>query len=106
MSKKADIETRLREQLQPAHLEVVDETRNHNVPEDAESHFKIVVVSERFDGKPLVARHRLVNELFSDEIASGSIHALALHTMTPEEWQTRGGEAPQSPPCHGGGKKS
>ncbi len=104
MSRKTDIETRIRERLKPLHLEVVDETHNHNVPENAESHFKIIVASDDFDGRMLVARHRLINELFADELASGAIHALALHTMTPEEWCAKGGEAPQSPPCLGGGK--
>ncbi len=104
MSRKTDIETRIRERLQPTYLEVIDETHNHNVPKDAESHFKIIVVSEDFRDKLPVARHRMINELFAEQIASGAIHALALHTMTPDEWQARNGAAPQSPPCLGGGK--
>jgi BolA protein len=32
------------------------------------------------------------------------IHALALHTMTPEEWQERAGSVADSPKCRGGGK--
>jgi BolA protein len=48
-----------------------------------------------------VARHRLVNKILAEEL--DVIHALALHTMTPQEWQQKGA-APQSPPCMGGGK--
>ena len=41
------------------------------------------------------------NEALADELA-GEVHALALHTYTPEEWQARFGDAPMSPPCLGG----
>jgi BolA protein len=42
-----------------------------------------------------------VNEALAEELA-GDVHALALHTYTPEEWQARFGDAPMSPPCLGG----
>ena len=82
-----------------AHLEVVNESGNHNVPDGSESHFKVVLVSERFDGMRLVARHRLVNQTLAGELA-GPVHALALHTYTAEEWRARYQDAPMSPPCH------
>jgi BolA protein len=50
-----------------------------------------------------VQRHRAVNAILAAELA-GQVHALALHTMTPEEWFARGGAAPASPPCMGGSK--
>ncbi len=43
------------------HLEVIDESHMHSVPEGAESHFKVVAVSERFADHKLVGRHRMVN---------------------------------------------
>ena len=43
----------------------------------------------------------MVNEALADELA-GPVHALAIHTYTPEEWRQRFGEAPMSPPCLGG----
>ncbi|MCB1722343.1 MAG: BolA/IbaG family iron-sulfur metabolism protein [Chromatiaceae bacterium] len=103
MDMQQQIEQRLRESFAPLHLEVQNESHMHNVPEGSQSHFRVVLVSDRFDGKPLLQRHRAVNGTLSDELAGG-IHALALHTMTPEEWFAKGGEAPQSPPCLGGGK--
>jgi len=103
MQIQQQIETRLREQFTPLHLEVNDESHMHDVPEGAQSHFRVVLVSEAFAGQPLLRRHRAVNAVLKQELAGG-IHALALHTMTPEEWYARGGEAPQSPPCLGGGK--
>lgn len=105
MNRKAIIEDKLRTALAPLHLEIVDETHMHSVPEDAQSHFKVIAVSEVFQDKPLVQRHRLVNKILETELADG-IHALALHTLTPQEWLDKGAKAPQSPPCLGGGKKS
>ena len=87
--------------LDPLHLEVIDESHNHSVPEGAQSHFKVVIVSRSFSGERLIARHRRVNEILKDELA-GTIHALALHTYTEEDWKERFGEAPMSPPCLGG----
>jgi BolA protein len=84
----------------PDHLEVINESHMHNVPPGSESHFKVIVVSAQFAGKPLIARHRLVNAALQQELAGG-IHALALHTMTMQEWLDKG-NAPASPPCMGG----
>jgi BolA protein len=88
----------------PLHLEVEDESHNHSVPEDNQSHFKVTLVSEQFQGKPLIARHRAVNAILNEREIMQRIHALALHTMTPDEWFAKGGLAPESPPCLGGGK--
>lgn len=87
----------------PLHLQVVNESFMHNVPEGAESHFNITLVCEQFVGKTLVARHRMVNQMLADELA-GTIHALALHTLTPNEWLEKGGQIAHSPPCLGGSK--
>jgi BolA protein len=103
MSVRANIEQKLRAEFAPLHLEVADESHMHSVPEGAESHFRVLLVSEQFAGKSLVQRHRAVNVILAAELA-GQVHALALHTMTPEEWFARGGAAPASPPCMGGSK--
>ncbi len=47
-------------------------------------HFRAEVVSERFDGLSRIDRHRLVYDVFGDEVG-GPIHALSLKTSTPEE---------------------
>lgn len=103
MQTQQTIEQKLGSRFEPLHLEVENESHMHNVPEGSESHFRIVLVSEQFEGKPLVQRHRAVNAALAKEL-QGGVHALALHTMTPEEWFAKGGEAPESPPCLGGGK--
>ncbi len=96
------ITDKLQQAFSPEHLEVINESHMHNVPEGSESHFKVVLVSDEFQGKMLIARHRLVNKALETELNSG-IHALALHTMTMQEWFDKG-NAPASPPCLGGGK--
>jgi len=95
------IEDKLTTAFDPAHLEVVNESGNHNVPDGSETHFKVVIVSESFEGERLIARHRRVNDALAEELA-GPVHALAIHTYTAADWQKRFGNAPMSPPCRGG----
>lgn len=103
MSMHDTIEDKLSRGLKPTHLEVVNESHTHNVPPGSESHFKVVVVTDKFNDQRLINRHRMVNALLAEELAGG-IHALALHTMTPKEWFERAGSSPQSPNCLGGSK--
>ena len=105
MSMLETIYAKLQQELAPLHLEVINESSMHNVPPGSESHFKVVVVSERFQGEKLLARHRLVNRTLAAEL-QGGVHALALHTLTPEEWFAKGGAVPASPECMGGSKAS
>jgi len=102
MNIQQTITKKLDEAFSPEHLEVINESHMHNVPEGSESHFKVVIVSDQFKGKLPLARHRLVNKTLEAEL-SGGIHALALHTLTMEEWFEKG-KAPESPLCEGGGK--
>ena len=95
------IEEKLAQAFTPAHLEVINESGNHNVPVGAETHFKVVVVSDRFAGERLLGRHRAVHTALAEELAGG-VHALAMHTYTQAEWRERHGDAPMSPPCRGG----
>jgi BolA protein len=101
MSVQETIERKLAEGLDAVHLEVINESGQHNVPPGSESHFKVVVVSGDFEGKNLVAQHRLVYRLLGSELKS-QVHALALHTYTEQGWRESHGTAPMSPPCLGG----
>lgn len=85
-------EQRIREKLiialQPTRLDIINESALHaghrSSPGTGESHFRILVVSNKFTAQSRVARHRLVNEALADEL-SGRIHALALTTLAPGE---------------------
>nr|WP_217910129.1 BolA family protein [Pseudenhygromyxa sp. WMMC2535] len=87
----------------PSVLEVINESGNHSVPPGSETHFKVVVVAASFDGQGLVARHRAVNRALGAELAAG-LHALSIQALTPDQWASRGGQIPASPPCLGGSK--
>ncbi|GGI72585.1 BolA family protein [Shewanella gelidii] len=91
------IKDKLGAALSPTHLEIINESHKHRVPKDAETHFKVVVVSEAFVGKRLIGRHRAINEALSDEFAAG-LHSLSMYTYTPEEWAELA-EVPDSPKC-------
>lgn len=94
------ISQKLQEAFAPTHLNVSDESAGHRSGAGAETHFRVVLISKGFAGKTLLQRHRAVNACLRDELASG-VHALALNTYTPDEWQTRGTQARASPPCAG-----
>ncbi|MGL5148929.1 MAG: BolA family protein, partial [Plesiomonas shigelloides] len=93
-------ESKLMSTLSPVHLEVLNESYMHSVPEGAQTHFKLVVVSAAFEGQRLIGRHRAINQLLAEELANG-VHALSMHTYTPSEWQALL-SVPQSPQCRGG----
>jgi len=101
MTIQATIEEKLRSAFRPEHLEVINESHMHNVPPGSESHFKVFIVSEEFADQKKVARQRAVNKTLADELAGG-VHALSMHTMTPDEWRTQSADALQSPNCQGG----
>jgi len=81
----ADLEARLRASLQPTLLEVVDESAAHagHAGANAEgygTHFRVRIASPLFEGKPRVARHRLVYDALQLFIAQG-LHAIAIETL-------------------------
>jgi BolA protein len=101
MSRQERINQLLNQEFSPNFLEVVNESNRHHVPEGAETHFKVSVVTEKFAGLTKIARHRLVNNLLTEELKTG-MHALSMHLYTPEEWQKSGGTLPNSPACRDG----
>ena len=98
------IQTTLEKELAPTHLEVINESFMHHVPKGSESHFKVIVVAEKFEGMTPVKRHMLINGFFKKEFAEKTFHALSLLTYTPQEWKDKGGIVTESPQCLGGSK--
>uniref|UniRef100_A0AAY4DWD8 BolA-like protein 1 n=1 Tax=Denticeps clupeoides TaxID=299321 RepID=A0AAY4DWD8_9TELE len=99
---EAAVRTKLTQALQPVHLEVLNESHMHAVPKGSESHFRVRVVSQQFEGVSLLQRHRLVNEALKDELST-CIHALAIEAKTPQQWDSNP-TVGKSPPCLGGSK--
>lgn len=102
MNMQNTIETKLNTDFKIEFLEVTNESHMHNVAPGSESHFKVTIVSESFNELMLIKRHRMVNKALEQELQQ--IHALALHTLTPQEWFARSGEVADSPLCQGGAK--
>ncbi|KAM4829353.1 bolA-like protein 2 [Thomomys bottae] len=65
--------------LEAEHVEVEDTTLDR-----CATSFRVLVVSAKFEGKPLLQRHRLVNECLEEELQR--IHAFEQKTLTPEQW--------------------
>jgi BolA protein len=101
MQKQSTIENMIREAFVPQHMELLNESFMHSVPAGSESHFKLVLVSDQFTGLRSVSRHQKVYAALGAMMQQ--IHALALHTYTPDEWLAQGA-APDSPQCAGGSK--
>ena len=76
-----DIRALIRAALPDAQVSVADTTGGGD-------HFSATVVSSAFAGKGAVDRHRLVYAALGDAMR-GPIHALALVTETPEEYQRK-----------------
>jgi acid stress-induced BolA-like protein IbaG/YrbA len=59
------------------------------VQSDGQGHYEATVVCSAFAGKPSLKRHQMVYATLGARVGR-EIHALALKTFTPEEWQARG----------------
>ncbi|CAG1770739.1 Glutaredoxin 4 [uncultured bacterium] len=57
--------------------------------EGAGCDFTITVISEQFAGLSLVKKQQLVLATLNDALASGKLHAVSIHTYTPDEWQIK-----------------
>jgi BolA family transcriptional regulator, general stress-responsive regulator len=88
MSVEAKIRESLMIALRPMRLDVVNESELHaghrSSPGSGESHFRVLVVSERFKGKSRIERHRMINEALATELSEG-VHALAIKALAPGE---------------------
>ena len=90
--RKARIEAKLRERLGASQVEVVDEGHLHAGHAGARGgagHFRVVIVSSRFEGLTALAAQRLVYDALSDEMGE-EIHALSIRTRTPERGREEG----------------
>lgn len=99
MTTRADQIRHALSSLRPLHLDVIDESHMHS--RGLETHYKAVIVSEAFEGRRPIQRHQAVYAAMGGLMQQ--IHALALHTFTPSEWDVDA-SVPDSPRCRGGSK--
>jgi len=86
----------LKENLNIKNLEVINESNMHNVPNDSETHFKIILVSDDFLDMSLINRHKKIY-LILDQLMK-KIHALSIHAFTYNEYQNNN-RSLESPDC-------
>jgi BolA protein len=79
---------KLMEALEPTRLDLINESEMHaghrSSPGTGHSHFRLLVISEKFAGLSRLARHRLIHDILADEL-KGQIHALAIHAHASGE---------------------
>jgi BolA family transcriptional regulator, general stress-responsive regulator len=82
------ITEKLTSAFSPQSLKVVDESHLHaghaGSREGGQTHYRVYIVSNAFEGKSRVERHRMINTALAAELA-GSVHALAIHATAPGE---------------------
>lgn len=84
----AAIEQKLRTGLAPDHIDIVDDSERHRGHsgwrEGGETHFRITIIANAFQGQSRIERHRAINRILAEEL-DGPVHALSLRALTPEE---------------------
>jgi BolA family transcriptional regulator, general stress-responsive regulator len=84
-----DVITRkLTDAFAPQSVEVIDESHQHaghaGHRPGGQTHFRVYIVAEAFQGKSRLERHRMINAVLAPELAGG-VHALAIHAASPRE---------------------
>lgn len=99
------LETSMREKVEkafaPSYFEIENESHKHHRPAGSETHFRLVIVSDKFEGVSRVERQRQVAALFDQERDQG-LHALSQRVMTEKEWSAvKDNFEMKSPTCRG-----
>jgi BolA protein len=91
MTARDRIAETLTKSFAPERLDVVDESHQHaghaGHRPGGETHFRVYIVSQAFEGKSRLERHRLVNAALAAEL-QGGVHALAIQASAPGEAKT------------------
>ncbi len=87
MSIEEKITQRLIEAFAPESVRIVNESERHRGHsgwrETGDTHFRLYIVAEAFQGKSRLERHRMINEALANEL--GAVHAFAIHAAAPGE---------------------
>ena len=90
LKRKIKIETLILKNFKPEFFSVLDVSEQHrghyNFKENIESHFEIIIVSEKFKNLNRIERHRMVNQSLKAEFLS-DLHSVTIKTYTSEEYK-------------------
>lgn len=93
------IKNSLETNIQPTFLRVINESNLHRGVQNAETHFRIEIVSDNFTDKKRLERHRFIQNILKDELLL--IKAFSLHAYTLREWENHKMNLERSPACQG-----
>ena len=90
MKRKINIENLILKDYEPEFFSVIDVSEQHrghqDFKEDVESHFEILIVSEKFKNLNRIERHRMVNKSLKQEFLS-DLHSVTIKTYTIREYK-------------------
>ena len=90
MKRKINIENIIQKNYEPDYYSVLDVSEQHrgheNFKENVESHFEILIVSEKFKNLKSIDRHRMVNDSLREEFLS-DLHSIIIKTYTIDEYK-------------------
>ena len=78
------IKKTLIKEFNPSVLKIVNESYMHSVPKNAETHFKLVIVSDSFNNVSQVKRHQIIYKSLEDIM--NQIHALSINSFDEAEF--------------------
>ena len=100
MSTQDIIERKVIERFAPARLRIDNDSKRHAGPA-TDSHYRLIIVSDTFEGQRSLQRQRAVFACLADELA-GPVHALQMKCLTPAEYEAADGDVSlKAPPCAG-----
>lgn len=76
-----EVKARIEEGLRTSHVEVLEFSGGTD-------HYSVIIVSDDFEGVPLLRRHRMVMELFRAEVKTEEVHALTIKAYTSAQWHS------------------
>ncbi|RCK63847.1 hypothetical protein Cantr_10779 [Candida viswanathii] len=89
---ESSIISKITSEFHPSYFKIVNDSHKHahhagirGASNTTESHFRLEIVSDAFDGLKLPQRHRLVYNLLDDELKNHGVHALQMKTKTELE---------------------
>ena len=90
LKRKLKIENIILEKFEPYFFSVLDVSEqhrgHHSFKEDVESHFEIIIVSEKFKNIKRIERHRMVNQSLKEEFLT-DLHSVIIKTYTTDEYK-------------------
>ena len=91
MNRKTKIEKMISDRFQPYFFSVNDVSEQHrghqSFKENIESHFEVIIVSQKFYNKNKILRHRMINKCLQDDFQS-DLHSVSIKAYTIDEYKT------------------